>query len=399
MSYDNKREVNQKKKQNPFSFAIDYNSNSNSNSNSNNTSHNQHDLFILFENLKETLIKIINKNRLQLPQMVVRMQLKKIESMQMRIGISSKNFTINDYNLHYERVVLNPNNFYANQLSLLRLNVEYNHETLDRINTIQQPDAVGAFIREDLSTDSAIISASMANNNNPLTRWMLGGGSLSSPFYIKSRNLIVVPYGFLQMPVYHQNLSDLYKYSIFGFNLAHEMMHGFDASGIDYDSGGNLMGPSEEIAANQRFIQGLRCMQNELAIGSRNLNEKLADYEGIRLVFTAYFNNNQLIVTNNYRNGSTPYNQDVVDDGIAADNQTNAARPSTHLQPQQLFFVNFAQFFCGKVHPKLRQTAYLEHAMDELRVLQTLANFEEFSKAFQCERRDKMQSRHRCHLW
>ncbi|XP_073823485.1 neprilysin-like 5 [Musca autumnalis] len=309
----------------------------------------------LFEHLKETFHAILNDNRLQLPEPIVQTQLQKIQAMQLRIGFAPRNVTGDYFNLYYEKVTLDANNFYANQLSLLRLMVERSHETLDPIS------------HQDMLNDEAVISA----------EWV---GSSSSPLYLKSRNLVVIPYGFLHMPIYHRNLKDIYKYSVLGFTLAHEMLHGFDSSGIDYDASGNIMGPSEEISANQRFMQGLRCMQNELATGSRSLNEKLADYEGIRLAFNAYFSPTRSNVT-------------------YATTKHLRSRFLAQFTPQQVFFINFAQFFCGKVHPKLTHSAYLDHAMDELRVLQTLANFEEFSKAFGCEKRDKMQSRHRCKLW
>ncbi|XP_023305187.2 neprilysin-4 [Lucilia cuprina] len=310
----------------------------------------------IFKNLKQTFHDIIVENRLQLPETIVQTQLQKIDCMELRVGFAPRNASPEYFDMYYERVALDPNNFYANQLSLLRLSVEHSHETLDPL------------LKPDLLIDEAVISA----------EWL---GSSSSPLYIKPRNVVIIPYGFLQMPIYHRNLRDIFKYSVLGFSLAHEMLHGFDSSGIDYDSTGNIMGPSEEISANQRFIQGLRCMQNELATGSRSLNEKLADYEGIRLAYNAYFN----------LNSSNDMHQHF----------PKALRSRFLLQftPQQLFFLNFAQFFCGKVHPKLTHSAYLDHALDELRVLQTLANFEEFGRVFNCEKKDKMQSRHRCRLW
>ncbi|XP_005191401.1 neprilysin-4 [Musca domestica] len=310
----------------------------------------------LFDHLKETFYAILSDNRLQLPEPIVQTQLAKIQAMQLRIGFAPRNVTGDYFNLYYEKVTLDANNFYANQLSLLRLMVERSHESLDPIS------------HQDMLNDEAVISA----------EWV---GSSSSPLYLKSRNTVVIPYGFLNMPIYHRNLRDIFKYSVLGFALAHEMLHGFDSSGIDYDASGNIMGPSEEISANQRFMQGLRCMQNELATGSRSLNEKLADYEGIRLAFNAYFSPTR---SNETTSTTTKHLR---------------SRYLSQFTPQQVFFINFAQFFCGKVHPKLTHSAYLDHAMDELRVLQTLANFEEFSKAFGCEKRDKMQSRHRCKLW
>jgi len=58
---------------------------------------------------------------------------------------------------------------------------------------------------------------------------------------------------------------------------------------------GNIMGPSEEISGNPRFAQSLNCMQQQLATGSRSLNEKLADYEALRLVYETYFGEDMLM--------------------------------------------------------------------------------------------------------
>ncbi|XP_014099582.3 neprilysin-4 [Bactrocera oleae] len=307
----------------------------------------------IFARLQQKFYEIISDNRLQLQRPIVDSLLQKINSMRLQIGNSPRKATPEYYDEYYERVELDPNNFYVNQLSLLRLAVEKSHESLDSV------------VASNFSTPE--------NDSYVLPDW---AGSSSSPFYVKPKNLIIVPYGYLQMPIYHRSLRDIFKYSLLGFSIAHELLHGFDSVGIDYDSIGNIMGPSEEIAANQRFMQGLRCMQNELATGSRSLNEKLADYEGFRLAYDTYFSGNKT--------------------------QRSAGMLSKLLPEftdKQLFFVNFAQFFCSKVQRSLRQTAYLEHAIDELRVLQTLANFEEFSREFGCERRAKMQSKHRCRLW
>ncbi|XP_037957296.1 phosphate-regulating neutral endopeptidase PHEX [Teleopsis dalmanni] len=307
----------------------------------------------IFASLKQKFYEILSDNRLQLQQPIVDVLLQKIKSMQLQVGFSPRNVSNGFLNEYYERIELDASNFYVNQLSLLRLTVEKSHESLE-------PAVASNFLAIDNST--YLLAESIT--------------ATSSPYYIKPRNLIIVPYGFMQMPVYHRNLNDIFKYSVLGFIIAHEVLHGFDSNGIDYDSVGNIMGPSEEIAANHRFMRGLRCMQNELATGSRSLNEKLADYEGFRLVYDTYFN------------GSLLHEQSV-----------GHVKVLPQFTSKQLFFIHFAQFFCGKVHRSVKQSAFLEHALDELRVLQTLANFEEFSKEFGCDKRAKMQSKVRCKLW
>ncbi|XP_064554086.1 neprilysin-4 [Drosophila montana] len=303
----------------------------------------------IFSRLKLRFGQLLSENRLQLQQPIVQVLRDKLQAMRLQLGFVQLNDSsfVEEY---YEPVELNAHSFYGNQLALLRLRVEQNHELL-----------LGS-------------AQSDANNVSYLTEHWLS--SSSSPFYVKPRNLVLVPYGLLQLPVWHRNMSELQQNAVLGFTLAHELIHGFDSSGIDYDSVGNIMGPSEEISANPGFVQGLNCMQQQLATGSRSLNEKLADYEALRLVYETFFGADMLIDRREPRDPLLP-----------------------QFSQRQRFFISFAQFFCGKLQSLSLHAQHLEHAVDELRVLQTLANFEEFSREFGCERRTKMQATEKCRVW
>ncbi|XP_034666741.1 neprilysin-4 [Drosophila subobscura] len=308
----------------------------------------EQDVGSLFQQLKRRFAHILEDNRLQLAPPIVHVLQEKLRAMRLQLGFVQMNDSgyVEEY---YQQVELNGHNFYANQLKLLRLRVERNHELL-------------------LSS-----TATDLGNVSYLTESWLA--SSSSPLYVKPRNLVLMPYGLLQLPVWHRNTSSLQTHAVLGFALAHELIHGYDASGIDYDGLGNIMGPSEEIAGNQRFIQGLRCMQQQLATGSRSLNEKLADYEALRLVYETFF-------------GLKPKPREPRDPLLSQFSQ------------RQLFFISFGQFFCGKMPAlSLQAQSHLEHAVDELRVMQTLANFEDFSREFGCEKRTKMQAKQRCRVW
>lgn len=303
----------------------------------------------LFDRLKERFDQVLVENRLQLQQPIVQVLRDKLQAMRVQLGFVQLNDS--DFvETYYDQIDLNSHSFYTNQLQLLQLRVEQSHLLLD-------PD-----------------SQADANNVSYLAEhWQ---SSSSSPLYVKPRNLVLLPYGLLQLPVWHRNMSALQQHAMLGFALAHEMMHGFDSSGIDYDDVGNIMGPGEEILANSRFAQGLNCMQQQLATGSRSLNEKLADYEALRLVYETFFGADMLI-----------------------DRKEPRDPLLLQFSQRQRFFISFAQFFCGKQQTLNLHVQHLEHAIDELRVLQTLANFEEFSREFGCERRTKMQAMQKCKVW
>ncbi|KAL7739103.1 hypothetical protein ACLKA6_013718 [Drosophila palustris] len=303
----------------------------------------------LFGRLKTRFDQMLAENRLQLQPPIVQVLREKLQEMRLQLGFVQLNDSdfVEDY---YERVQINAHSFYGNQLALLRLRVEQNHRLL--------------------------LDSSQSDVNNVsylMDHWL---SSSSSPFYVKPRNLVMLPYGMLQLPVWHLNMSELQQHAMLGFALAHELIHGFDSSGIDYDSLGNIMGPSEEISGNPRFAESLNCMQQQLATGSRSLNEKLADYEALRLVYETYFGEDMLLDRKEPRDPLLP-----------------------QFSQRQRFFISFAQFFCGKLQSLSLHAQHLEHAVDELRVMQTLANYEEFSREFGCERRTKMQAKQKCRVW
>ena len=69
--------------------------------------------------------------------------------------------------------------------------------------------------------------------------------------------------------------------------------------------------------------------------------------------------------------------------------------------PQQLFFMSFANFWCGYA-----DNAYIEHQLLvdphspwRVRVMETLRNFDEFAKAYQCSPDDNMVKGDRCTVW
>ncbi|XP_023175134.2 neprilysin-1 [Drosophila hydei] len=301
----------------------------------------------IFRRLKRRFGQLLSENRLQLKQPIVRVLHEKLDAMRFQLGFLQLNETsyVEEY---YDPVELNSQGFYENQLSLLRLRVERNHELLALGNQFN------------------------GNNISYLTERDLS--SSLSPFFELPRNLVLVPYGFLQLPVWHRNMSELQQHAVLGFILAHEIVHGFDNHGIVYDSVGNLMGPSEEILASPRYNQSINCIEQHVATGSKSLSEKMADYEAMRLVYETFFGENFSVDRKEPRDPLLP-----------------------QFSQRQLFFISFAQFFCGKQQSLNAQ--HLEHAVDELRVLQTLANFEEFSREFGCEKRTKMQAKKKCRVW
>ncbi|EDW87905.1 membrane metallo-endopeptidase-like 1 [Drosophila yakuba] len=307
----------------------------------------------LFQRLKVRFGQILAENRMRLSPPLVHILQQKLRAAHLQMGFFQPE-EVEDVEQYHVRVDLSGHSFYGNQLVLLRQRVEANHDLLS-MNATNYANSTGSNL--------SYLSESWEASN-------------SSPLYVRPRNLVLVPHGLLQLPIWHRNISALQQHAVMGFVLAHELAHGFDMSGMDYDGLGNIMGPVEEIGASRQFRQGLQCLQQQMATGSKWIDEKLADFVALRLAYETFF-------------------------GVR-----DKREPRDPLMPQfsqrQLFFITFAQFFCGRtpvLSPRSQSEAHLKHAADELRVMQTLANFEEFAREFGCDKKAKMQASQRCRIW
>ncbi|XP_016967060.2 membrane metallo-endopeptidase-like 1 [Drosophila biarmipes] len=183
----------------------------------------------------------------------------------------------------------------------------------------------------------------------------------SSPFYLMHQNLIVVPHGSLQEPFFAPDSHGVFKFSLLGFVLAHELIHSVDTTGLLFDSHGNLHDIGPAIMNSPRFEAGLQCMKRSQ---TQYLDEHIADMAGLDLAYSAYFQNAR--------------------DGNCSD--------FTDIPPQQIFFLNLAQFFCGDGD----QSNFVDHDNDQMRLQQMLNGFAPFHRAFGCQSRAQSE---KCQLW
>ncbi|XP_016930773.2 membrane metallo-endopeptidase-like 1 [Drosophila suzukii] len=183
----------------------------------------------------------------------------------------------------------------------------------------------------------------------------------SSPYYLVNQNTIIVPHGSLQEPFFVPDSHGVFKYSLLGFVLAHELIHSVDTTGLLFDSHGNFHDVGPEILNSPRFEAGLQCMKRSK---TPYLDERIADIAGLELAYSAYFQNTK--------------------DGNYSD--------FTNIPPQQIFFLNLAQFFCGDGDPN----NFVDHDNDQMRLQQMLNGFAPFHRAFGCQSRFQSE---KCQLW
>ncbi|XP_072897744.1 neprilysin-like [Hemitrygon akajei] len=215
----------------------------------------------------------------------------------------------------------------------------------------------------------------------------ISGAAVINAFYSPSRNQIVFPAGILQPPFFSKSQPTALNYGAIGTIIGHEFTHGFDDSGRNFDKDGNLLDWwSQQSAENFKNLS--QCMVYKYGnfswdtaggqhlSGLNTLGENIADNGGIRQAFEAY----------------KWYVKKAGEDRLL---------PGIDLNHDQLFFLNFAQVWCGIYRPEyaINTIKTNHHSPGKFRVLGTLQNFEEFSNVFHCRKNEYMNPKQKCRVW
>ncbi|HEX8795842.1 MAG TPA: M13 family metallopeptidase [Polyangiaceae bacterium] len=204
-------------------------------------------------------------------------------------------------------------------------------------------------------------------------------------YYEATLNEMVFPAGILQPPFYVKTQTPAMNFGGIGMVVGHELTHGFDDEGRQYDGDGNLRDWwSAPVSAE--FDKRVSCVQRQfdsfVAIddlhvkGKMTLGEDVGDLGGLKLSYAAFERAEKEHPTTPIRDGFTP---------------------------EQQFFLGFAQVWCGNYRPEaLRlQVQTNEHAPNMFRVNAPVANLPQFAQAFQCKPGDKMvrPPELQCNVW
>jgi endothelin-converting enzyme/putative endopeptidase len=204
-------------------------------------------------------------------------------------------------------------------------------------------------------------------------------------YYDPTQNNINFPAGILQPPFYSNQAGDPVNYGAVGAVIGHELTHGFDDQGRQFDANGNLKDWWQKSDAAE-FTKLSDCFVNEYGgfspvtgvelNGKLTLGENSADNGGIRLAYLA--------LLEDLMKKSVPVSSKV-------DGYTEA----------QQFFLGYAQDWCEKLRP---ETARLyaqtdPHSPGKFRVDGVVQNMPEFSRAFGCKAGDKMYAAKGCRVW
>ena len=198
-------------------------------------------------------------------------------------------------------------------------------------------------------------------------------------YYSPLANEIVFPAGILQAPFFDPEASDAENYGGIGVVIGHEMTHGFDDQGCNFDAKGNMVNwwTPEDAEKFQKLTQGLADQFNEIEIfpdlkanGAYTLGENIADHGGLRVAYTAWLDPQK-------KKGVDITSEEAKIDG---------------LDPTQVFYMNYANLWANNIRDeeKRRLTMADPHSLGVNRVNVSLRNIDPFFKAFGIKAGDKM---------
>ncbi|KAH8387130.1 hypothetical protein KR093_005022, partial [Drosophila rubida] len=193
-------------------------------------------------------------------------------------------------------------------------------------------------------------------------------------YYRLKLNAVELPLGLLRAPLLQETAagSNYHRlarlYGGLGYMMAHEMLHGFDYAGINYDAAGRMAAGQWPARTIIRFGARSGCyLSYRYSNATVMINENMADSEGLRLAFNAY--REQL-----------------------GESQLNSTALGS-------FFVAFAHNWCGHAAAVALSGGQQQHPGHWERVNNVLGNFPEFAEAFDCRAGSLMNPPDKCRMW
>lgn len=176
------------------------------------------------------------------------------------------------------------------------------------------------------------------------------------------------------------------NYGAIGSVIGHEITHGFDDQGRQFDLNGNLFdwwGPS----TSEAYLDKAKCIIDQYANftdpqtglnlnGINTQGENIADNGGLKEAYLAYQN-------------------------YVKKNGPEAGLPGLDYTTNQLFWISSAQTWCAVFRPEALKKRILTgvHSPNQFRVIGTLVNMKEFANDFKCAEGTKMNPAAKCKVW
>ncbi|GLV37796.1 Neprilysin 2 [Carabus blaptoides fortunei] len=319
------------------------------------SSHAKNEAEDMVQNIRRELRHILKK----IPWMdrhTLKRAVDKLDAMEAHVGYPKELLNDTLVEQYYEKLNIHENRYLESVLEITKFERRFEfhslHETVNKSNWIDHANA-------------AVVNA----------------------FYTFSENSINLPAGILQGAFFESDRPKYMNYGAIGTVIGHEIIHGYDDKGRQYDKNGNLLDWWEE-KTNEDFIKRAQCFVDQYENftdkqvkmhlnGINTEGENIADNGGAKAAYMAYIN------------------------WARRTHAREPKLPNLDYTPNQLFWLSMANAFCTKSRPEYTRLIITtdEHSPAMFRVLGTLSNLDEFSNDFNCDTSSAMNPERKCTLW
>ena len=241
----------------------------------------------------------------------------------------------------------------------------------------------GPYVLNVLRSGAFLVKRELDKVGKPIdrTEWAMTPQTVNA-YYDPSMNSINIPMGILQSPYFDPAAPVAINYGGIGVVIGHEITHGFDDQGSQFDEQGNLHNwwTDEDL---KKFKAATQCITNQFSHYTVNgsipvqgglvVGEATADLGGVTLAYRAFH---------------------------AAENYDQQAT-IRHFNPDQQFFLSFAHIWANNIRPEHAHHLILldPHPPTQYRVNGSLANIPQFKKDFQVSEPTLMVNPNPCVIW
>ncbi|KAJ6217838.1 hypothetical protein RDWZM_008995 [Blomia tropicalis] len=225
----------------------------------------------------------------------------------------------------------------------------------------------------------------LRRRNNPHNWKYFANAANVNAFYWSQANSIVIPAGILRDIFFDHDRPQYLNFGTIGYVIGHEITHGFDNIGAQFDEIGNARNWWKN-ETKKHYNEKAQCMikqykdyelPHSLRInGDLTLKENIADNGAIKEAYQAY------------EKYVSKFGEEL-------------SLPGLKYTPKQLFWISAAMNWCSKSSPEMFKTRLDtdSHSPSEARVNVAFSNYESFADSFQCKSGTKSNTVHKCTVW
>jgi putative endopeptidase len=243
----------------------------------------------------------------------------------------------------------------------------------------------GPYVQDVLRADAFEFHRDLKKIGKPVDRaeWGMTPPTVNA-YYNPLMNEIVFPAGILQPPFFNAKAPDAMNYGAMGAVIGHEMTHGFDDEGSQFDAQGNLKNwwtPQDKAAFDRRAACIVHQFDSYVVLDHLHENGKLvegesiADLGGLTIAYRA----------------------------MEKSLQGKPREKVDGFTPEQLFFLGYAQIWAMNMRPQIERLQVMTdpHPVPRFRVNGPLSNMPAFAAAWHCQPGEAMvrPAKERCKIW